>query len=247
MRLIEKECPNCGAGLHFTKDDTTCKCEYCKREFEIERDPEQKRLVDQFSLNELKTPLKLFSYLTFGSFISHAIIMVIMFIIIIVVAFNLIRGLGDSNSMFNSNAYYVTSANDLSNSDYNTIDINSSIAINRATMGNTNGFVNKGSFKREKLYIISKKKRNYIIPVYKATYSYYSNSDIKYDVYMAVIYKNVRSKNNSIAYTLDDPEVVDTIYNFNEGGYTYGYDSIESLYNDIIKYYEGKNFKIVEK
>ena len=64
---------------------------------------------------------------------------------------------------------------------------------------------------------------------------------------MAVIYKNVRSKNNSIAYTLDDPEVVDTIYNFNEGGYTYGYDSIESLYNDIIKYYEGKNFKIVEK
>ena len=38
MRLIEKECPNCGAGLSFTKEDTTCKCEYCKREFEIERD-----------------------------------------------------------------------------------------------------------------------------------------------------------------------------------------------------------------
>ena len=36
MRLIEKECPNCGAELHFTKEDTTCKCEYCKREFEIE-------------------------------------------------------------------------------------------------------------------------------------------------------------------------------------------------------------------
>ena len=247
MRLIEKACPNCGAPVSFTKEDTTCKCEYCKREFEIERDTEKKKLDDQFILNELKTPFKIFSYITFGSFISHAVVVFVTFIIIIIVAFNLIKGLSDSNSMFNRNAYYVENVNDLSSSDYSTLDINSSIAINKATMGNTNGFVNKGSFKREKLYIISKKKRNYIIPVYKATYSYYSNSDIKYDVYMAVIYKNVRSKNNSIAYTLDDPEVVDTIYNFNEGGYTYGYDSIESLYNDIIKYYEEKNFKIVEK
>ena len=247
MRLIEKECPNCGAGLHFGKDDTTCKCEYCKREFEIERDTEKKKLDDQFTLNELKTPFKFFTYFAFGSMISQIIVISITFVIIIIVAFNLIQGLNDSNSLFNRNAYYVTSVEDLNNNDYNTIDINSSIAINKATMGNTNGLVKKGSFKREKLYIISKKKRNYIIPVYKATYSYYSNSDIKYDVYIAVIYKNVRSKNNSIAYTLDDPEVVDNIYNFNEGGYTYGYDSIESLYNDIIKYYEGKNFKIVEK
>lgn len=247
MRLIEKECPNCGAGLSFTKDDTTCKCEYCKREFEIERDTEKRKLDDQFSLSELKTPIKLFSYLTFGSFISHAIIMVVMFIIIIIVAFNLIKGLNDSNSIFNSKAYYVTDFSELSDADYNTIDLNSGIAINKATLPTTNGFVNRGSYKRVKLYIISKEKRNFIIPVYKAKYEYFSNSDIKYEVYIPVIYSNVRSKNNSISYTLDNANVVDTEYHFNEGGYTYGYENMESLYNDVIKYYEKKNFKILEK
>ena len=247
MRLIEKECPNCGAPVSFTKEDTTCKCEYCKREFEIERDTDKKKLDDQFILNELKTPFKIFTYFTFGSFISHAIVVFVTFIIIIIVAFNLITGLNDSNSLFNRNAYYITSASDLNSSDFSTIDLNSSIAINKETVGITNGFVNKGKFKREKLYIISKKKSNYLIPVYKTTYEYFSNSSIKYDVYMAVIYKNVRSKNNSISFTLNDALVVDTEYHFNEGGYTYGYGDIDSLYNDVIKHYEDKGYKIEEK
>ena len=38
MKLIEKKCPNCGASLEFNKDSTSCRCEYCKREFEIERE-----------------------------------------------------------------------------------------------------------------------------------------------------------------------------------------------------------------
>ena len=70
MRLIEKECPNCGAGLHFNKDDTTCKCEYCKREFEIERDTEKKKLDDQFSLSELKLHLRF----------SHTLLLVVLFL-----------------------------------------------------------------------------------------------------------------------------------------------------------------------
>ena len=64
---------------------------------------------------------------------------------------------------------------------------------------------------------------------------------------MAVIYKNVRSKNNSISFTLNDALVVDTEYHFNEGGYTYGYGDIDSLYNDVIKHYEDKGYKIEEK
>ncbi len=246
MKLIEKECPNCGAGLSFTKEDTTCKCEYCKREFEIQRDPEKKKLIDQFSLSELKTPFKIFSYITFGSFISQGILFFVTFLVIIIVAFNLVRVLNDSNSIFNRNAHYVTSASDLSNSDYNTLDLNSRIAIAKETVGNTSGFVNKNNYERVKLYIIYKEKRSILIPVYKVTYEYFSNRDIKYDVYTPVIYKNVRSKNNSIAFTLDDPEVVDTKYRFNEGGYTYGYGDLDSLYNDVVKYYE-RRYTIVEK
>ena len=248
MRLIEKECPNCGAGLSFTKEDTTCKCEYCKREFEIERDPEQKRLVDQFSLSELKTPFKIFSFLTFGGFFTQALMIFGVFIIVIVIAgFGIFFGGKDPNTLFSKTNNYVTSPSDLSDSDYNTLDLNSRIVIAKETTGNTNGFVNKNSFKRVKLYVISKRNRNYLIPVYKTTYEYFSNSDIKYDVYTAVIYKNVKSRNNSIAYTLNHASVVDTEFHFNEGGYTYGYGDIESLYNDVIKYYEEKGYKIVEQ
>lgn len=245
MRLIEKECPNCGAGLSFTKDDTTCKCEYCKREFEIERDTEKKKLDDQFSLSELKTPIKLFSYLTFGSFISHAIIMVVMFIIIIIVAFNLIKGLNDSNSIFNSKAYYVDSVNDLSSSDYSTLDIQSNILISSSTRENA-GIYASNSYKREKIYIVSNRKSNYIIPVYKAVYRNMMNSDEKHILYIPVVYKNIKSKNNSIAFSLKEGEISAPEYSFNGSNSSYGYTDLDTLYNEVIKQYEN-NYSISEK
>lgn len=246
MRLIEKECPNCGAPVSFTKEDTTCKCEYCKREFEIERDTEKKKLDDQFILNELKTPFKIFSYITFGSFISHAIVMIIMFIIIIIVAFNLIKGLNDSNSLFNRNAYYVTNASELSTSDYSTLDIQSNILISRQTTNNAGMYTTKGNLKRSKLYVVSNKKSNYIIPVYKAIYTNLMNSEDTHTIYIPVIYKNVKSKNNSISFSLSEGEISAPEYYFNNSNYSYGYNDLDTLYNEVIKTYEN-DYKIVEK
>ena len=245
MRLIEKECPNCGAGLHFTKDDTTCKCEYCKREFEIERDTEKKKLDEQFILNELKTPFKIFSYITFGSFISHSIVMLIIFVIIVIVAFNLIKGLNDSNSMFNRNAYYVDSVNDLSSSDYSTLDIQSNILISSNTRSNT-GMYACNSYKREKLYLVSNKKSNYIISVYKAIYTNVMNSDEKHTLYIPIVYKNVKSKNSSIAFSLKEGEISAPEYSFNGTNSSYGYTDLDTLYNEVIKQYES-DYKISEK
>ncbi len=244
MRLIEKECPNCGAELHFTKEDTTCKCEYCKREFEIERDTDKKKLDDQFILNELKTPFKIFSYITFGSFISHAIVVFVTFIIIIIVAFNLIKGLNDSNSMFNRNAYYVETVNDLSSSDYSTLDIQSKILITTKVNGNT-GFYSS-SLKREKVYVVFNKKSNYIIHVYKSIYTNITNTDDKHTLYIPIIYKNVKSKNNSIAFSLGEGEISAPEYSLNGSNYVYGYTDLNTLYNEVIKQYE-KDYKISEK
>ena len=60
MRLIEKECPNCGASVEFNENDKTCKCEYCKRSFTIERDKEDNKKIDprKIKLNEMKAPMK---------------------------------------------------------------------------------------------------------------------------------------------------------------------------------------------
>ena len=246
MRLIEKECPNCGAGLHFTKEDTTCRCEYCKREFEIERDTDKKKLIDQFTLSELKTPFKIFSYFTLGSFAVQAVIIFITFIIIIILGYNIIKGLNDSNSIFNRNANLVTSISDLSNSDYSTLDLNSKVLIAKETTGTAGNYINKGSFKREKLYIISNEKTNYLIPIYKTTYEYFSNSDDKHILYIPIEFKNVKKKNNSIAFYLDNGRISAPEYHFNEDNYSYGYTNLDTLYNEIIKKYE-KDYKIIEK
>ena len=244
MRLIEKECPNCGASVSFTKEDTTCKCEYCKREFEIERDTEKKKLDDQFILNELKTPFKIFSYITFGSFISHAVVVFVTFIIIIIVAFNLIKGLNDSNSMFNRNAYYVENVNDLSSSDYSTLDIQSRILITTKVNGYTGFYSN--NLKREKVYVVSNKKSNYIIHIYKAIYTNITNTDDKHTLYIPIIYKNVKSKNNSIAFSLGEGEISAPEYSLNGSNYVYGYTDLNTLYNEVIKQYEN-NYKISKK
>ena len=64
MKLIEKKCPNCGANLEFSETDKSCKCEYCHRAFEIERDEKinVSDIAEQFNLSELEGPLKAYAY-----------------------------------------------------------------------------------------------------------------------------------------------------------------------------------------
>lgn len=246
MRLIEKECPNCGAGLHFNKEDTTCKCEYCKREFEIERDKEKKKIDDQYILNELKTPFKIFSFFTLSSFVTEAIIFFVSFIVIVIIGFNIVKGLNDSNSIFNRNAALVTTSEELSAADYSTLDIQSVILVSRETKENSGLYNVIGSIKRSKVYIISNKKENYIIPIYKAIYTNLSNDNDKHTVYIPIIYKNVKTKNNSIAFSLSEGKISAPNYYFNDSNYVYGYTDLDTLYTEVIKQYE-KDYKIVEK
>ena len=254
MRLIEKECPNCGAGLHFNKEDTTCKCEYCKREFEIERDTEKKKISDQYILNELKNPFNIFSYFTFGRVISQAIggmismgiIMFITFIIIIILGFNIITSINDSNSIFNRNAALVTSTKQLHRSDYSTIDIQSNILISNETRGTTGTYSAKGDYKRKRLYIIYNDKSNLIVAIYKATYVNLFDSNDKHTVYIPITYKNVKTKNNSISYSLDEGEISASEYYFNDNNYTYGFDDLSTLCIELVKKYEN-DYKIVKK
>lgn len=250
MRLIEKKCPNCGASLSFAPEDVSCKCEYCKREFEIERDTDQKKLSDQFNLSELKTPFKIFSYFTIGSFIAQAVIFIIVFIIIAIIAFNIIKGFNDSDSIFNRNASLVTDVSDLSKGDFNSLDLNSKIIISKETAGATTEYRIKGNLKREKLYIISNDKKNMIITVYKAIYKKFPDysEEFSHTVYIPIKYEDVRSKYNSISLYLDDGEIVAPEYYFNleHSEYSYGYKDMETLYNELIKQYE-KDYTIKEK
>lgn len=240
MRLIEKECPNCGAGLSFTREDTTCRCEYCKREFEIERDKEKKNFADQFVLSELKTPIKLFSFFTLGSFITPIIMMSIVFLIIVIILFGAMGG----RLYGSSKRQLIKSTSELTDSNYSRMNLNARAIISRETIGSTGEYVSKGRIERERIYIISNEKRNYVIPVYKVVYKHFVNSSDTYTVYIPISYENVRVKGNSI--TLDDGVIAADKYYFNDNDYTYGYSDLDTLYKEVIKPYE-KDFKIENK
>ena len=239
MKLIEKECPNCGAGLSFTVEDTTCKCEYCKREFEIERDKEKKKLDDQYILSELKAPIKLFSYFTFGSFITHAIAVSFTFLIIIIILFGAIGGLYSSN-----NRKLIKSYSELTDNDFSRMNLRARSIITSETIGTTGEYVSKGRIERVNVYFISNEKRNYVIPVYKVVYKHFANSSDTHTVYIPISYKDVRVKGNSIS--LDDGVIAADKYYFNDNDYTYGYGDLDTLYDEVIKVYE-KRYKVEKK
>lgn len=55
MKLVEKKCPNCGAGLSFNKDSHEVTCEYCKKSYVIEKEESKdkgKNLEDYYKLVE---------------------------------------------------------------------------------------------------------------------------------------------------------------------------------------------------
>ena len=245
MRLIEKKCPNCGAGLSFSENDKSCKCEYCKREFEIERDTDKTKLVDQFNLIPLKTFASIFKIFTIGSFVSSLFITLIIFAVFGLFIFGIIKSI-DSQTRKNKESNEIVEEKDLTNNDLELLDMKSKIAIMKNN-DNTVDFSLKGSPKREKIYILTKDEENILIPVYKATYQNFFEKEFKYTVYIPVIYENVRSKSNSIIYSLDDGIIDAPEYYFNleHSDYTYGYQNLEDLNNAILS--DFKEYSIAEK
>jgi len=249
MRLIEKECPNCGAGLSFTPEDKSCKCEYCKREFEIERDTDKaKALADQFNLLELRAPLKAFSKIfgifTIGSFISTIFISLIFVAMMIFMVLGIIGSINKNSKINDENI--VTENSDLTARDNDAIDLNAKITImkNNDTLGT---YSLRGTPEREKIYIISKDEENILIPVYEVTYQDFFESEYKYTIYVPVTFKDVKTKNHSIAFSLgkgiiDAPEYY---FNLEHSDYAYGYQELETLNSDIRNKYN--TYTIVEE
>ena len=87
MKLIEKKCPNCGASLEFNDSDKSCKCQYCHRAFEIERDSSISvaDIAEQFNLSELKGTAGTAAKVIGGVFIGHYVVAAIIGIAAIII------------------------------------------------------------------------------------------------------------------------------------------------------------------
>ena len=250
MRLIEKECPNCGAGLSFTENDKSCKCEYCKREFEIERDRDKaKALVDQFDLTPIKgfakTFVKVFGIYTIGSFIASFIIMIVTLIVIGLIILAAAKSIPRDSSI-DDDPTLIEEVSDLTSRDYDALDLNAKVTIikNNNSLGD---YSLKGYPKRKKIYILYKDDENILIPVYKTTYQNFFQPEHTYTIYIPVTFKNVKSKNNSIALSLGNGKIEAPEYYFNleHSDYAYGYQDLDSLNEEIINNYS--DYSIEEK
>ncbi len=86
MKLIEKKCPNCGAGLTFDENSTNVQCEYCKMNYEIKRDDTKiDNPEEAYDLVKVKKVASVFfTYFAVSSIISFVIFLLVFIFIVFV-------------------------------------------------------------------------------------------------------------------------------------------------------------------
>lgn len=243
MKLIEKKCPNCGANLEFSETDRSCKCNYCHRAFEIERDQNVSETVDlsqQFILNEAKKGLNIFHFFFIPFFI-------VTFAIVGFIFFGVFQSFkeNNTNSFFGKNVSYYTDVSELSNSDYEDIDHDAAMKIENGE--GTDFYAIDGDKKREKVYVAYKENSNFIIVVYKVNYYKFPDKAQRHTVYVPLMYENIDK--NVFVNKFANPQIKASEYYFNQenNSYTYGYSNIDEAYNSVIKPLADDGYNITEK
>lgn len=245
MRLIEKKCPNCGANLSFDENDKSCKCDYCKRAFEIQRDTDSLDKINLIYSNISNSVGKGFKFMS----IIYFFIFFVVAITLSIISFSIFHKGEDMPSKIdiNENAkdnVYLNKIEDITNFDYSFIDTTSKIAISREAKS-TFYFNKIGDSKRVNIYLLHNDNGNILIPIYKDTYT---NRETTHILYIPVLFENVRITNGSIAHDIGNAQISAPQYFFNneQTEYAVGYQDLDTLYNDFIKKYE-TDYKIEKK
>lgn len=82
MKVVEKNCPNCGSSIEIVENARIFKCKYCGTTLERDKNEELEIKTKETALNIIKY---VFTYMGIMEVIS-AIIFIAVFIIIIIVA-----------------------------------------------------------------------------------------------------------------------------------------------------------------
>lgn len=204
MKLIEKKCPNCGASLEFSETAKSCKCEYCHRAFEIERDNnlDVSDIAEQFNLNELATPAKP-AFAIFGIGAILLIVVSIVFFGFIFSSFNesrksIEKSINNQWNDIQTNAI-ATNISDLSNT---TLKDFSKKAYSELDVKGEHS--NKYSFNIEddevyKYILASKGNTNYLYVVEKALYINFFNANEKASAFVPVKFENVTKEIDTLS------------------------------------------------
>ena len=255
MKLVEKKCPNCGAPLSFKTNDNEITCNYCKKEFVIEKeDPTLEDLFDEsnYVLNYMEDIGK------------TAIIAKIIFIVIFIIAFcgigftiyklaseqmNSSEKLNQTNpnndTSFIDNFFsnknqetknYIQKYNEIDESTLNILKSNGKDKLEDSIASHKEHFMPEitNSWEYTGSYFLHKENNSKLYLIYKITYNI-DNQNVDY--YSTAIVNKLEKKNDKVVYSniiVDNP-----MKHLKEIKSTFGYESIEKIYNNIISNQKG--------
>ena len=250
MKLIEKKCPNCGASLEFSETDKSCKCPYCHRAFEIERDShlDVSDIAEQFNLNDLHKTLDTMLPTPWFAKVLFTIVPIIVVCGFVFVFYNIYSFRVDENKeKIEEKQQLITSFDDLNEDQLETLDTESKSVAYQTSQGqsdNTYSYLSSESLRLEKVYVAYKKDSNVIVSIYRSGFHNFFNQADSHTIYTPVVYKNIY--NNSFHLVLKNGKNPAPEYYFNpeKTSYVYAYSSLEDAYNEVVKPLEDDGYKV---
>jgi hypothetical protein len=236
MRLIEKKCPNCGATLEFNENDKSCKCNYCKRGFEIERDTDN---LDKFNLiyDKMQKPVKTFMMIPF-------IFAGVVFLIILISFFGFRNhtkvtktGNKSGDEIVEKQNSLIKDVTELDNDDLDSIHNKCYSIIHQKITGRndtTYSYQITGDPKLKNIYVAYKEDSNSIISIYEVIYHNFFNQTDQQTVYVPVVFENVKE---NVLFSLSSGKNPAPEYYLNQdhSSYIYAYSTFDEAYNGVVK------------
>lgn len=248
MKLVEKKCPSCGAGLKFGENDTNVTCEYCNKTYYLQKDEKKSMKVDESHLadaykfvNEFGRPLVAKSQ----SFVfAIGIVMFVAVTMIGIISFNMINNNDNNKNLFDrfheeNKTKYVTK---ISQIDDITLETFNDTSLER--IQSLDGSCTMGDYEVTKkwtyigVYLLVSKEDdgNILYDVYEQTYKN-KKTGVETTLYSAVEYEDLTLSEDGIVQ--DDyfawPEVPSYEFEGTSFNGAYGYESIEKLYNKLVR------------
>lgn len=258
MKLVEKKCPNCGAGLSFTENDSSVKCEYCNKTYYIEKDEKKSARLDDSHLgdaykflNEVGKPIATgFAFTQ----IMAVLVFCVFLLIIGVIIFSIVRFNVQSDDVIDSSTTstnepvielpendssvrYVTS---LEQVDAISLEVfhDKSVSMLSGYHMNNKSYTIVGNWEYCGNYLLVSKNNtgNSFYDIYKHTYKNNKTGN-KTILYAAVLYSNLTLLEDDTVTSSKNTEVYAPSISLDGDSlnFAWGYESIEKLYNTLLR------------
>jgi hypothetical protein len=256
MKFVEKKCPNCGAGLKFDDGATSVVCEYCNQTFYIQRDEKKYGRVDEAHMadayrfvDEMGKPI------AEAIFKTHKIMAIVPIVVLAFVGIGFTIFGGVRNQMNNNRpgqnnnggsyfekfeeseedkTKYVTKLSDIDSVTLETFYDTAKSKLHH--MDNMDYNVGEWSPVGSYLLVSKDGKDNKLYAVMQHTYSTRSGKK-KVTLYAAYLYTNLKfNDNNMIDHKFNGTSVTQDIdLDGKTHNFATGYESVEKLYNRVIR------------